>query len=150
MKGIRLAVWLFVLTGSAIGQTRSAPAPADEIRGLDQEIITAYDRKDVAAVQRIFGEDARMVHSDGRVTTKQDELKNVTSALPPEVEQRWRAEEIEVRLYAGMAVSLGTAVQEGRYKGEPFTRKYRYTYTYISSRGKWQLISAQYSRVPDK
>jgi hypothetical protein len=80
------AVILF-LWSFAYGQAKrlSVPVPADTIRALDNEWLTAYDRNDVESIRRIFAEDVRMVHSDGRVTTKSDELTNVKAATPPEL-----------------------------------------------------------------
>ncbi len=140
---------IFLVGGSVYGQSRgvSVSSSADAIRALDNEWLTAYDRNDAEAIGRIFAEDARMVHSDGRVTTKSDELTNVKAPAPPELKASWRAEEIEVRFYDKMAVSSGLAVQQGQYANESFTRKYRYTNVYVRRKKRWQLVSAQYSRI---
>lgn len=73
--------------GFAYGQTArlSVPNPADTISALDNERLTAHDRNDVEAIRRIFAEDAQMVHSDGRVTTKSNELTNVKVVAPQEL-----------------------------------------------------------------
>ena len=149
MKTLYFLAAIFLLCGAVYGQNRSASAssPADAIRALDKEWLTAYDRQDAGAIQRIFAEDARIIHSDGRTTFKPDELTNVLAALPPEVKAKWRAEEIEVRFYGKTAISSGVAVQEGNYKDQPFARKYRYTNVYVRQKEKWQLVSAQYSRI---
>ena len=142
------AVILF-LWSFAYGQTKrlSVPVPADTIRALDNEWLTAYDRNDVESIRRIFAEDARMVHSDGRVTTKTDELTNVKAAAPPELKASWRVEEVEVRFYDKTAISCGFVVQEGYYANQKFARKYRYTSVYVRRKKQWQLVSAQYSRT---
>lgn len=149
MKTIYFLTAIFLLCGAVHGQNRkvSDSNPADAIRALDNEWLTAYDRQDAEPIQRIFAEEARMIHSDGRTTFKPDELKNVLAALPPEVKAKWRTEEIEVRFYGKTAISSGVAVQEGKYKDQSFARKYRYTNVYVRQKGKWQLVAAQYSRI---
>lgn len=141
---------VIVFAGSfAYGQTvrLSISNSADTIRALDNEWLTAYDRNDVDAIRRIFAEDARMIHSDGRVTTKNDELTNVKAAAPPELKANWRVEEIEVRFYDKTAISNGFAVQEGEYANQKFARKYRYTSVYVRRKKQWQLVAVQYTRI---
>lgn len=140
---------ILLINGFVFGQSQSVSISksANLIRALDSEWLTAYDRYDAEAIRRIFAEDARMIHSDGRVTIKSDELKNVKAAAPPELKASWRTEEIEVRFYGKTAVSSGLAIQEGQYSGQSFARKYRYTNVYAQRKKKWQLVSAQYSRI---
>lgn len=141
------AIFLSANAACAQSRTVSASSPAEMIRALDGEWLTAYDRSDAEAIRKIFTEDARMIHSDGRVTTKSDELKNVKTAAPPELKASWKTEEIEVRFYGKTAVSSGLAIQEGKYDGQSFARKYRYTNVYVQRKKQWRLVSAQYSRM---
>ena len=140
---------IFLAANVSYGQSRILydTAPAGIIRALDNEWLTAYDRNDAKAIQRIFAENAQMIHSDGRVTVKSDELTNVKAAAPPELKANWRAEQIEVRFYGKTAISSGLAIQEGQYANQQFARKYRYTNVYVRRKKQWQLVSAQYSRV---
>jgi ketosteroid isomerase-like protein len=140
---------IFLAANVSYGQSRnvSNSNPANIIRALDNEWLTAYDRNDAKAIQRIFAENAQMIHSDGRLTVKSDELTNVKAAAPPELKANWRAEQIEVRFYGKTAISSGLAIQEGQYANQQFARKYRYTNVYVRRKKQWQLVSAQYSRI---
>ena len=143
-----LAAWLLG-NNIAYSQTRnvSASNSAAAIRALDSEWLTAYDSGDAEAIRKIFADDAQMIHSDGRVTTKRNELTNVKAVAPPELKASWRVEEIKVRFYGKTAVSSGVAVQEGQYANQQFARKYRYTNVYVRRKKQWRLVSAQYSRI---
>lgn len=143
-------IFLSAITVYSQNQFSSASKSADVIRALNNGWLTAYDRYDSGAIRRIFDGDARMIHSDGRVITKLDELKNVTVHAPPELKASWRAEDIEVRFYGDIAISSGMAIQEGQHSGQSFARKYRYTNVYVRRKKQRQLISAQYSKVEKK
>ncbi len=136
---------LVALLGGA-GAARSGAAEAgspDEValRQVNADYVRAFLNSDVAKLRRLLGEDFRGVLASGVVIDKAEFLKE--AAIPPEV-QGFRLKDVTIRLYGETAI-VGAAVSYHRPDGTPVQT--RYVDVYVRRTDRWELVSAQWTRV---
>lgn len=142
---------IFVLTVVAsfvaFGQTKNSKAE-QELLKLQREWLDAYQKHDAAALERIEADDFTLTESDGKVTTKTEDVANVRNAKPPQPDDAFDVEDVKVRLYGDTAVLIGRVILKYRNKGQMVAEQYRYTDTYVKRKGKWQVVASQLTRLP--
>jgi ketosteroid isomerase-like protein len=142
---------IFVLLGVALsiatGQTKN-PKAEQELLKLQREWLDAYQKHDAAALERIEADDFTLTDADGKVTTKAEDVESVRNAKPPQPDDSFDVEDVEVRFYGDTAVLIGRVILKYRNKGQMVAERYRYTDTYLKRRGRWQVVASQLTRTP--
>jgi len=106
--------------------------------------LRAFAAADRPNFERLVTEDLTIVHSDGSIGRKADELANMRPSTPDQPLPSLNLEATEVRLHGAMAVMTGQLVE--RKDGRAVLRL-TFTNTYIKQRGGWQLVAGQLTRV---
>ncbi len=104
-------------------------------------------RADVAGLDRLLAEDWQLTHSDGRVQTKADYLREL--ATSQRSNQAIGNEGVQMRRYGDTAVVTGTSVQSGTSKGVPWNGRFRFTRVWILRDGGWRMIASHSSRIAE-
>jgi len=123
-----------------IGQpAKSSVLATDDLR------IQARARADINTLARIYADDYHLITAEGAVRSKADQLSELKSG-----QLRFaplRPLEREVRLYGQSALVISRdpagIVRNGREIGGDL----RMTRLYVWRRGRWQLVSAQATRI---
>jgi ketosteroid isomerase-like protein len=129
----------------------AAIAPANDRAALVAQ-ANAWDaaivRKDRRAIEANMAADFRQIDRRGRVSTRDEFLAGITDAaleLDP-----YAVEDLDVRVYGDAALLSGTTRLHGRWNGEPFATRYRYTDVYARERdGKWRVVSVQITTIAE-
>lgn len=142
---------IFVLIGVAsstvFGQTKK-PKDEQALLKLQREWLDAYQKHDAVALERIEADDFTLTESDGKVTTKAEDVASVRNAKPPQPDDSFDVEDVKMRFYDDAAVLIGIVILKYRNKGEIVIERFRYTDTYVKRRGKWQVVASQLTRLP--
>lgn len=147
MKFFALIFVLIMFAVPVVGQqTRKAGAEQELLR-LQREWLDAYQKHDAAALERIEAEDFTLTEGDGKVTTKAEDVASLRNAKPPQPDDAFDVEDVQVRLYGDTAVLIGRVIIKYRNKGQMVAEQYRYTDTYLKRRGKWQVVASQLTRI---
>jgi ketosteroid isomerase-like protein len=137
---------LFLLAGVApsiiTGQTRSRKTE-QELLKLQRQWLDAYQKHDAAALERIEVDDFTLTESDGKVTTKAEDVASIKNAKPPQPDDSFDVEDVKVRLYGDTAVLIGRVILKYRNKGQMVAERYRYTDTYLKRHGRWRVVASQ-------
>lgn len=148
MKHLAIISLLLVLASSiAVGQTGSSKDERELLK-LQRQWLDAYQKHDAAALERIEADDFSLTESDGKVTTKAEDVASIRNAKPPQPDDSFDATDVKVRLYGDTAVLIGRVVLKYRNKGQLVEEQYRYTDTYLKRRGRWQVVASQLTRIP--
>jgi len=102
--------------------------------------------KDLAGIAANMCDDFRQIGAGGEVENRESFLRDLMSEelqIDP-----YTVEEFEIRLYGDSTALLsGRTLMTGRYAGAPFTTHHRHIDVYVRSAGKWQVCSAQTTRI---
>ena len=111
---------------------------------LENEWTRALVQRDTASFHRLLA--PRFVYTeDAQVMNKDDVIRSVVG--PDRVE--WAGnEDMVVHDYGNTAVVTGILAVRGMGKDGPFSRRYRYTDTWLRMNGRWRVIAAQDYLIP--
>lgn len=113
-----------------------------EVEKLERELFEAYQRRDIAGLDRILDDDYVFIAPNGQIRTK-EAVRNFSW---PQY-QRLDVDEICVRLYGETAVLTAQVTIQGQSPLDGITGVYRNTRVYVRQRGKWRAVSGHSSRV---
>ena len=125
------------------------PVPGDSLRQMFLSIEQRWDdaivKKDIATLESILAPDFLFIDADGSITRRADLLAGIRS---PELEiDPFVTRDVEVRVYGDAAVLTGWFEQTGRWRGQPFRQRARYTDVYVRTPRGWLAVSAQASTL---
>lgn len=137
---------LFVLVAQQVG--------AQEGDVLDREMalkkqsdawIAAIISKDRVALETSMAESFVMIDMDGRLVDKRSFISNVTS--PDLTIEPYVFEEFKIRIFGDTAIVNAKNRLRGTFKGQSFSRLYRYTDVFVQEAGRWRVVSVQATRI---
>ena len=147
-----LALTILALSPAAGGAVPQAAAPvpaADpgkEVLAVDDARTVALQKADVAALQRIYADDYRLIGRNGRVARKPDQLEAFRSGAA-----RYTSFELVEREVQVVAPNVAVVWSRERVgilvDGKDNGGDLRYTRVYVLRNGQWQLLSAQAAGV---
>jgi len=143
MKNLIAFALLSVISAAACGQDAER-----ELKQLESQIADAVVKRDLAFVERVWGEDFFYTGVRGELKTKADILAELkTGDLQFDV---MKFDDIRVRVYGDTAVTTGRATTKGRSKQGEITGEARYTRVYVKRKGAWQLVTFQGTPLAEK
>ena len=108
----------------------------------------AEEKKDIAALERIFSDDFIFIAANGRLYDKKkllDEIKADTEPAPP---QTLDYEDFKVRSYGKTAVVNYVVVVRGKDKeGKETVSRFRMSAVWIRQKGNWRMANIHATRV---
>jgi len=147
MKYILLFTFLCLLSTAAFGQKKSSKNAEAVIKTL-QDICKAYEKKDTDVLLKYMSEDFTLTASDGTITTRDDEIKELKSGKVNY--QIFENRDMKVRLHDKIAVVTGRTVVKGDYEKSPIDAEFQFTDTLIWKNGHWWLVASHASRIKPK
>jgi ketosteroid isomerase-like protein len=150
MKRILVVTVLAAATAFVLSQptrTGASQKGNDEqaVRQLLDEIAAALSRNDTAALDRSYADSYTLVNESGELTTKAPRIAAIKSG-----ELKYESvgfDEVNVRLYGDTTVATYRVTSKGQLKGQDFSGQFRATSTYVKTKGRWQLVAAQVTRI---
>jgi ketosteroid isomerase-like protein len=144
-----LAMAMSSLSFAQTGDKKADPSSKaeQEVVKASKEIIEALGRTDVAELDRLFADDYILTQSFGLTSKTQlmDAYKSgrlkYTSASD---------KDLSVRVYGNTAVTTGILTLKGQNPNGDFTSNTRYTSVWVKQQGRWRLVAAQLSDIPQQ
>jgi ketosteroid isomerase-like protein len=135
----------FVIAATSIlvvGQER--PSLTDDegrILALETAWNHAEQNKDVAALDQLLSSTLVYIDYDGSLQNKAEYLAAAKSeTLHPE---QITNDEMTSHIYGDAAVVTGIYREKGISKGKPYSRRGRFTDTWVKEKGAWQCVASQ-------
>lgn len=148
---IRTILLVLICGTFAVAQTKAprvkpSPRPAIKVedtekvlRKIEQDWLTALDRRDAAAVDAILDPDFRDLGVDGLAHTRAQVLALVTDPTRPALQRS--IGRLDIRSYgAQFAVATGLTLINGDRIREAHVA---FTHVWVQREGKWQVVSSQ-------
>jgi hypothetical protein len=139
-----------VLAGLAVlsAAPPAAPQGAEETE-VEQALhagCAAFERGDVAFLERFLGEGFTLTDGSGQVTSREETLEEVRRREPRY--EVFRNSGMRVRLYGDTALVLGLTTVKGTASGKPFAAELAFTDTLLKRGGRWVIVASHASRAP--
>ena len=130
------------LASLALIQTH-AKATDDEtqITQLERAWNQAEMARDAGAMASLVDDTLTYVDYDGSIMNKTEYLRSV--ANPASNPDHLYDEGMKVHVYSYAGVASGIYRETGASKGKPYTRRARFTDTWIKQNGQWKCVASQ-------
>jgi ketosteroid isomerase-like protein len=143
MKAL-LAVCFLLVTGTLVMVAQEKSRATDEegrILALENAWNRAEQNKEIAALDSLLSPTLVYIDYDGSYMTKEQFLAS-TKSEGLQAEQITN-DEMKAHVYGDCAVVTGIYHEKGVYKGKPYTRRGRFTDTWVKQNGTWQCVASQ-------
>jgi ketosteroid isomerase-like protein len=121
------------------------PKAADAIRALDKQWALATINKDFVALDQLLADDVTFTHSSARMDNKSDFMESLRKGTVTYRSVDFG--EIKVRIYGDTAVSTSDPVMRIIVNGTENTMKLRVLHVWRRTKGRWQLVARQATRI---
>src|SRR5215212_7062101 len=112
----------------------------DEVRRMEWEWGEAFERKDLATLDRLMADEYILTDPLGNVRSKAESLAALkTNEVNFESTQ---SDGVKVRINGDTAVVTGRSRFRGRYKGWSMAGQYQYTDVLVKRSGVWQAVGS--------
>ena len=142
------AATAMLLMLAAPASANTAPSREFDVLKTDDARIRARAAGDVATLSRIYADDYSLITAEGVVRNRQDqlgELKSGTLHFAPLVPI-----ERKVRMFGDVALVVSRDPANIVRNGQQIGGDLRMVRVYVHRAGRWQLVSAQATRVQPK
>ena len=110
---------------------------------------TAFMKRDVAALEKIWADDSVSIKASGEVLSKEQALANIKSGAT-ELDTMVEEDGMTVRVYQNSAVTTTPVTIKGQYSGRHVDGLYRSTLFWVKGPAGWQLVCDQLTTLPAK
>ena len=128
-----------------MAQAKRATTSKQAVRQLLDEISSALSRNDTAALDRSYADSYTLTNENGVLLTKAPRLAAIKSG-----ELKFESvvfDEVNVRLYGNTTVATYRVTSKSQVKGQEAGGQFRSTSTFVKTKGRWQLVAAQTTRI---
>ena len=122
-----------------LSPVHAAGSAETELLQLEEDFASALARGDRERVEDLLAEG--FVYSEDTQSMTAAALLQALFSGPDRIRQA-RNEDMEVRLFGRTAVVTGWLVVSGDGAAGPFSRRYRYTDTWVRRAGRWRIVAA--------
>lgn len=145
MKRILAAAVLAMLVAPA-ARAQAPSAAEQELIKLENAWSTAWQKRDVAALDRLCAAEYLSTDSDGKTTTKAQDLQDVKD--PTTTLTSFKLENLKVHIYSdAFAVVTGSNTEQATFKGKDDSGTFMFTDVFVKRDGRWQVVATQSSKV---
>lgn len=143
-----MSVSLVILASTALvgaaPQSAAQDAQAKEIIALEQELGRAMIHRDVAALQRIVGDDWICQSATGR-STKQSFISDVAHGKL--VMKKFVLHDIHVRIFGKVAYLMAADDEISTYAGANNSGTYNWLDVWVKRNGRWVSVATQITKA---
>ena len=116
-----------------------------EIKALLDQTIQANLKADASFFQKHYADDATIVHGNGELFTKAEEIADLKSgSLTYELNE---VRERKIHVHGDTAVVAFLISYKGTVSGKPFTGDLRRTVVWVKQEGNWKIVAYQVTRL---
>jgi ketosteroid isomerase-like protein len=139
-----IAMCMAMAAAGILGAGQERRKPSDEegrILALETAWNHAEQNKDVAALDQLLASSLVYIDYDGSLQNKAQFLAEAKSeSLHPE---QIANDEMTAHVYGDAAVVTGIYREKGISKGKPYSRRGRFTDTWVKENGTWLCVASQ-------
>ncbi len=144
MNALRFLLAL-ILVATATRAAAPAGAEVEAVKRADHQRLAAMMAGDGAALARLLSEDLRFVHSDGRIETKADYVKNMMAGDTAYTDARTYDVQT-LQPASGLVILIGGQDMRKRLGSTWSEIKLRYMAVWRNEAGTWRMYAWQSMR----
>ncbi len=143
MRRILLPLLAIIAVVFTLPTQDRAKAADDETQliQLERSWNQAEMGRDAGAIASLFDDTLVYVDYDGSLRNRSEYLRSV--ANPSSTPEHMYDEGMKVHVYSNAGVVSGVYRETGVTKGKPYTRRARFTDTWIKQSGQWKCVASQ-------
>jgi len=146
MRRMLLLLAITSLAFAVLIQGRAKAADDEtQLIQLERSWNQAEMGRDAGAIASLFDDTLVYVDYDGSLKTRAEYLRSVAS--PSSTPEHMYDEGMKVHVYSYAGVVSGVYRETGMTKGKPYTRRARFTDTWIKQNGQWKCVASQSTLV---
>jgi ketosteroid isomerase-like protein len=135
-----LSVTALAFTVRLQGRAKAADDETQLIQ-LERSWNQAEMGRDAGAIASLFDDTLVYVDYDGSLRNRAEYLRSVSN--PSSSPEHMYDEGMKVHVYGNAGVVSGVYRETGVTKGKPYTRRARFTDTWIKLNGQWKCVASQ-------
>lgn len=117
----------------------------EQIKTLQTQLVQADLKGDTSFFEKYFAGDCTVIHGDGKLSTKAEEIANLKSGA-------LKFESIDVRdqrirTYGDTVVSTALFSVKGTINGKPYGGDVRRISVWVKHKGDWKLVAYGVTRI---
>ena len=133
---------------AAAQQKAAEEADVKLILALESAWNRAEQTKQAVALEQLLHSDMTYIDYDGTLMNKTEYLASITA---PELHPaQITNESVAAHVYGDSAVVIGTYREQGVNKGKSYSRRGRFTDTWVKQSGTWQCVASQSTLIHGK
>jgi ketosteroid isomerase-like protein len=114
----------------------------ERLRQIQQDLSRAWREHDRAVVEGILAQEWSVTQADGSILGRDTVLGSFFDSVAFDHNT---VDEVSVNLYGDAAVVRGRTSCSGRFNGEAFDVRIRFTDVFIKRNGRWQAVASHAS-----
>lgn len=132
----------------------AAPLRADQtgetnaVLQAERELCQAYQASNAAGIARGVMEDYTLINSQGKMSTRADDLAEARKRNPQY--EIFANRDMKVRVHGDTAIVTGITRTKGISGGKPFDAEFLFTDTFIKDHGHWRLAAGHIAKLSPK
>ncbi len=150
-----MAIAAVVLALAALALSQVPRMWASQSRGTEQEVRQmvqthrqAVQERDIATLERIWGDEYTYTDVNGNFLTKAQRIANIQSGAT-RINTSVPEEDHTVHMYGNVAVVQSYFTLQGQYSGQGTSGAIRSLHVWVKRQGQWQLVAHQATRVAE-
>jgi len=112
----------------------------DEIKQMESDWGDAFERHDLAALDRFMADEYILTDPLGNIRNKAESLAAIKTNEV--LFESTKSDDVNVRIHGDTAVVTGRSTFKGRYKGWPLAGRYQYTDVLVNRGGSWLAVGS--------
>jgi len=130
----------------ALGQGKKDGSDAEEqIKALEAQIVPSVLKGDPSFFEKYYADDAWIIHSDGKLSTKAEQITNLKSGVNKYESLDVRDQKI--RIYRDTAIVYSLVFLKGTVNDKPYSGDVRAIRVWAKQKGNWKVVSHSVTRV---
>jgi len=129
---------------------RRADEVNQELVATIQDFLSKVPANQRETYDRFFADDVIYTRNSGQVVYKKEILADAGNPAPPRANATYNGENFVVHQYGDTAIVNFRLVMHGTDKGNPVTRSFRNTGTFMKRNGQWQAIAWQATPIAEQ
>ena len=139
MQRVKLGILAAVLLFAFCGQVSAQSSDKARVLSLENLWNEAQGNNDAKALAALLGPNFSYVDADGNLSDKGQFLADVRTAGPAQIVN----DSMKAEAYGDVIIVTGTYKEQGVDNGKPYTRRGRFTDTWIQQNGQWLCAASQ-------
>jgi ketosteroid isomerase-like protein len=144
----KIMILLFLLLASLSISAQSSDKLTAEFKARQQEQDDAENKKDLAALDKIFADDFIFIAANGSIHNKKQFLDELKADTEPPSDQKLGYEDFKVRVYGKTALANYVLMVPGKDKdGKATTSRFRMSVLWVKHGKNWRIVNFHATRV---